>query len=600
MGQHGDAVRCFELALTLRRGSAARPGASDSASSSSAAEARLPPADTEHDLMSAAARALYAHGAKDAGSSLVMRVLRESEEKHPGALFEYAKISLDQGRPPDAVAVLLRLLAAAPSRSDVKTQLAATAAAPGGVQAVMAALDASGTGLASAVAFVAAAVKEGGAVEAAAALCGRAAALAPSSAAHALARCHALEACGRPGAALDALASFFAANASLRIGGDAPSGQEGLALGDLAPLLRDLPRLPGDARAGAAGTEWYISDASRNASLDAEHALPPPDAAAAAAACSGEAHGSVSFAPAALDALACVFSAVKLLYALGAVSRASLAAALAEEARALSAVPLHTTPIRNEAAYFACVAALLRGYPLPAPPDAAADAADAALTPVYLLGDSHVLSGAWRRVALPGGDAPGAPGAPGARALLVPALVTGVKAWHLRPGCRFYPAAHWAATAARLPDGARVVALVGEIDCREGILAGVARGRYGSIAEGAAHTASIYIDALRGLISRRGFTVYVHPVPPVLDVTRRVVLAYNAALRDAVRAANAGAGGGASGGKKVPPGKLRWLEFGDALLAPGGGALKAELSLDGTHLAPPYVALLSDALAAAS
>jgi hypothetical protein len=581
MGQHGDAVRCFELALTLQRASAARPAEAASAA------ARLPPADSEHDLMAAAARALYAHGAKDAGAALVMRVLRESDEKHPGALFEYARISLDQDRPPDAVAVLLRLLAAAPSRTDVKAQLAATAAAPGGVQAVMAALDASGAGLASAVSFVAAAVKEGGAVEAAAALCARAAALAPASAAHALARCHALEACGRPGAALDALASFFAANAAVRIGGAAP-GEERLTLGDLLPLLRDLPRLSGDVRHGAAGTEWYVSDASRNASLDDERALPPPDAAAAAAASSGEARGGVTLAPAALDALACVFSAVKLLYALGAASRASLAAALAEEARALSAVPLHTTPIRNEAAYFACVAALLRGHPLAAPPptaDASGAEAEGALTPVYLLGDSHVLPGAWRRVALPGGR-------PGARALLVPALVTGVKAWHLRPECRFYPAVHWAATAARLPDGARVVALVGEIDCREGILAGVARGRYGSVAEGAAHTAGVYVSALSSLIARRGFTVYVHPVPPVLDVTRAVVLAYNAALRDAVRAA--AAKGAAAGAAK---GKLRWLEFGDALLA--DGALKAEFALDGTHLAPTYVPLLSDALAAA-
>ena len=42
--------------------------------------------------MAATARALYAHGAKDVGAALVMRVLRESEEKHPAALLEYGAL----------------------------------------------------------------------------------------------------------------------------------------------------------------------------------------------------------------------------------------------------------------------------------------------------------------------------------------------------------------------------------------------------------------------------------------------------------------------------------------------------------------------------
>ena len=81
LGQHGDAVRCYELALSTLRGAG---GAAAAAASPSA-----PPCDSEHDLMAATARALYARGAKDMGAVLVMRVLRETNEKHPGALFEY-------------------------------------------------------------------------------------------------------------------------------------------------------------------------------------------------------------------------------------------------------------------------------------------------------------------------------------------------------------------------------------------------------------------------------------------------------------------------------------------------------------------------------
>ena len=488
-----------------------------------------------------------------------------------------ARVSLDQGRPPDALTVLLRLLAASPSRRDLREELARAASEPEGVRALLQQLDATGEGLAAALAFVAAAVKDGGGAAAAAQLSAKAAALLPRSAAHALAHCHALEAAGRPGAALDALASYFEANAAAPLGG-------GASLGQLVPLLRGAPRLPGDARPGAAGMEGYVADAM-NAEL--------PDAATAAAACAAALpawptsgvppeSGGEAYAPDALDALAASFCAVKLLFAVGCVRRAAAVAAVAERARAASRVPLHTTHIRNEAAYYACVAALLRDYPLAAPPAPPPQGAPPAPPPVYLLGDSHVLAAAWRRVPL-GGQ----------QRVLVPALVTGVKAWHLRPGCRFYPAKHWASAAARLPDGAAVVACAGEIDCREGLLHAVARGRYDSLPAAAAATAALLVAELQRLAAQRRFILYVHPVPPVLDVTRPVVRLFNAALRDAVRATSAA----------PAPARLRWLELQAPLLADeqaggsgGGGGLRPEYALDGTHLSPRYVELLAMAL----
>ena len=489
-------------------------------------------------------------------------------------------MSLDQGRPPDALTVLLRLLAVSPQRRDLREELARAASEPEGVRALLQQLDASGEGLATALAFVAAAVKDGGGVAAAAQLSAKAASLLPRSAAHALAHCHALEAAGRPGAALDVLAGFFEANAAAPLGG-------GASLGQLAPLLRGAPRLPGDTRSGAAGMEGFVADAM-NAEL--------PDYASAAATCAAALpawprsgvppeSGSEAYAPDALDALAAAFCAVKLLFAAGCMRRAAAVAAVAERARAASRVPLHTTHIRNEAAYYACVVALLRDYPVAAPPAPPAPGAPPAPPPVYLLGDSHVLAAAWRRVPL-GGQ----------QRLLVPALVTGVKAWHLRPGCRFYPAKHWAAAAARLPDGAAVVASVGEIDCREGLLHAVARGRYDSLPAAAAATAALLVAELQRLAAQRRFAMYVHPVPPVLDVTRPVVLLFNAALRDAVRATASAATPGTA--------CLRWLELQAALLddgaGGGNGGLRPEYALDGTHLSPRYVELLAMALHDAS
>ena len=456
--------------------------------------------------------------------------------------------------------MLLRLLAASPQRRDLREELARAASEPEGVRALLGQLDATGDGLAAALAFVSAAVKDGGGVVAAAELSGRAAALQPRSAAHALAHCHALEAAGRPGAALAALATWAEANASAPLGGGATAGE-------LAPLLRAAPKLPGDARGGAAGLEGFGADA-----LNAE--LPDADAVAAASLVATSAFptsgvtresGAEPRPPQALDALAVAFCAVKLLFSTGSVRRASLAAAVAERGRIASGVALHTTHIRNEAAYYSCVAALLRDFPVEAPP-----AGGATPPPIYLLGDSHVLPPAWRRVPL--GDQ---------RRVLVPALVTGVKAWHLRPGCRFYPAAQWAAAAARLPDGATVIAAVGEIDCREGLLASITRGRYDSLPAAAAATAALLVAELQRLARSRRFTIFVHPVPPVLDVTRSMVRTFNAALRDAVRATSP---------------QLRWLELEAALLSDDGGALLPEYTLDGTHLSPRYVPLLAAAL----
>ena len=67
--------------------------------------------------------------------------------------------------------------------------------------------------------------------------------------------------------------------------------------------------------------------------------------------------------------------------------------------------------------------------------------------------------------------------------------------------------------------------------------------------------------------------VLVHPVPPVLDETRGMVLKYNETLRRLVDACK----------------ELTWVDCFDGFLDPASGKLDARWRLDGTHLHPRYL-----------
>jgi len=141
---------------------------------------------------------------------------------------------------------------------------------------------------------------------------------------------------------------------------------------------------------------------------------------------------------------------------------------------------------------------------------------------------------------------------------------------------------------ASIPDGSQVVMLFGEIDCREGLLLAVEKCKYDSLEEAIAATVHIYLEALRRLLGR-GMEIFVHPLPPVLNETRHIVLPFNAALRRAVDEAARDPSAG---------GRLHWLDFLDELLTPDGKRLNPALEFDGTHLSPAYVRHLDAALGA--
>ena len=555
LDRHADAARCLDTALRLSR------------SGGGGTQGSLTP----HDIQVLCARALYGAGARQQAANVVMQVLRDTQEGHIGALVEYAAVSADQGNWGDVITSLLRVLSASPKhRADERVQamLAAAAGSEEGMRLLFDTVGGNGTGSgvkASALAFVASVLKDAGAVAPAATVLQRAYSANPS-AGLALALAHAREACLDTAAALDALRTWF--HHATAASGSSPHAVWLAAcmriVGSPNTLLA-LATSPGSAR-----YEWLFTDAGFSAEPPT---IPSPDASPPAAA-GDVTHGET------LDALACSFTAVKLLFCGGALGRAAALSAIT--AAWVAATPggnaLHESSIRNEAAYGSCIHLLLTQHAPGVPPSQPEE------QPLFVLGDSHILPCAWRAVKFRG-----------KQRLVVPCLVTGVKAFHLRPRSCFYPKRQWERACSRLPSGSDVIVMVGEIDCREGMLRAIEKGCAPNLPAAARDVAQMLVDALvKHLMTGRSRcgSVLVHPVAPVLDVTRPMVTAFNAALGAAVSRARL----------KHPA--VTWLggdeagsQFMARLLTPDGTALKPQYVLDGTHLHPGYVAdVLQDAL----
>jgi hypothetical protein len=134
--------------------------------------------------------------------------------------------------------------------------------------------------------------------------------------------------------------------------------------------------------------------------------------------------------------------------------------------------------------------------------------------------------------------------------------------------------------------------IIGEIDCREGILLAVERDRYSSVQEGMRSTIAIFSKVLSGLVATKKIKAFVHPVLPMLKETRSLVLAYNKLYQEAtLKLASANE-------------KIKWLDFFSELVSTGPGSsgsaadveLKSGLALDGTHISPRYVSMIQAAM----
>ena len=118
-------------------------------------------------------------------------------------------------------------------------------------------------------------------------------------------------------------------------------------------------------------------------------------------------------------------------------------------------------------------------------------------------------------------------------------------------------------------------AVFGEIDCREGILVAVERLMYRDLTEGIDVAQNHYLKMLKRLQKMREFQIFVHPVPPVMDITRPTCLEWNKRME-----AKLGA---------VP--SIAWLDFAEQLMT-ADGKLHEQYVLDGIHLHPSYIPLL--------
>ena len=209
------------------------------------------------------------------------------------------------------------------------------------------------------------------------------------------------------------------------------------------------------------------------------------------------------------------------------------------------------------------------------------------LDKLYVVGDSHVVPLAWNILSVGGQPR-----------ILRPLLSTGIKHYHLRSEGDFYPKAQFVNNLKSIPNGSDILFVCGEIDCREGLLVAVEKDIYPNIQAGMRSTLKHFSAALPPLLKQRKMkNLFVHPVLPMLDETRPIVIEYNKFFKDIIDDLES-----KSKREKWGPGSLRWLNFFESLFVPGSGSesqqpqLLKGLRMDGTHISPAYLKLLEESL----
>lgn len=238
-------------------------------------------------------------------------------------------------------------------------------------------------GSAASLAFLSLPAKDFGSVEESAILLQRAIELTPASASYVLNYVHTLEVLLDYQRGFGAIKTFLRNNRSVEVGG--------VTCANVLEILDGVSKL----------------DSLRGLKVD----LPQPTPKRICQ--PGEALSDAD-----LDLLALFFTVVKLAYVTGALALISPLDKLLAPIR--EGRELHKTSIRNENAYQSCMTMLMAYHTLPL--------ANLDQQPIYVCGDSHSSTLAWRTVTVKGTSH-----------LLQPLLVTGMKVWHLRPESDFYP-----------------------------------------------------------------------------------------------------------------------------------------------------------------
>eukprot|EP00026_Physarum_polycephalum_P002628 Phypoly_transcript_02636.p1 GENE.Phypoly_transcript_02636~~Phypoly_transcript_02636.p1 ORF type:complete len:874 (+),score=132.36 Phypoly_transcript_02636:48-2624(+) len=483
------------------------------------------------------AKALYKSGGKaerETALQIVTTVLRVNEE-HPEALHVYGMAMRDMRKIGDAVKVYLKILILNPNDKAVKEDLADLLQQEGGMKALYTELAPTPTS-APAYAYIGTFIKEFGAVSESVALYKKALAIKSDSASYCLNLVHTMEVMGTYKEAFNVIKDFCKQNMRLTVGG--------CSCEKIYNVLKNVDDLQEHSDKiwispeEAATQPVQKFDVAPQKGTTPDRTLKPYDSDQ-------------------LDLLALFATISKIAYVVGGLDIIPEIIKLIEPAR--EGRELHTTPVRNEMAYYSCVAQLMLTQSLPL----------VNYRKIYVVGDSHSLSPGWRTINVKG-----------EKILLQPSLVTGLKIWHLRPNTKFFPKANFHNVIRKIPKGSTIIIALGEIDCREGLLVSVEKCRYNDLDEAISTSLNIYIGVIRQLIKDHNFTVYVHPPPPVLDPTRKQVKKYAQALKERLKTEQG----------------IYYLDIFDAMLAPDKDDLYAPYKFDGTHLDPCYITLIESAL----
>lgn len=132
--------------------------------------------------------------------------------------------------------------------------------------------------------------------------------------------------------------------------------------------------------------------------------------------------------------------------------------------------------------------------------------------PIYVVGDSHVLSLAWQTLCINDNQSD--------RQTLrtaTPFPATGVKAYHLRSSTKFFTHYNFHALLRRLPARGQkrtIILSAGEIDCREGIGGTLLKGYYRSCNEAVENTVLKYLVAASEIALEYNLQILIMPVAP--------------------------------------------------------------------------------------
>ena len=503
---------------------------------------------TSRNLKVKLARALYGLKEQDAAIQIVQNIFQETEE-HILALRTYALAAHERGKTSEALQILLKAIILDPNNKGVRLDLTDLVLTENGVRFLLETfnMEKQDDGVGQALAFLATVVKDNGAVRESAALYEETVRIVPTSASYALNLMHVYEIMCDYAKALSVSVRFFNANKS--------TAREGIGTINNEYIL--------EAMHDEEEKEWLVK---WHSGVNAYATVEEITSRAVSKTMQNPVFRMKKLERDELDHLAIYFTIVKILFVTGKLNQIPKIVHFVEVLR--KAQELHKTSVRYEHAYYCCIVQLMSAIPDAPPLNIRRSHVSCAGAPIYICGDSHTLPLSWRTVEVGG-----------AQRELTPALATGVKAWHLRERSRFYPKVNFEMVTEKIPGASDVIFVFCEIDCREGILLAVEKDRYETVEDGIKHVIGIYMRKLATLITRKKFQAFIHPVIPVLNETRAMVMKFNHFLKIAVNNRE----------------DMTWLDFVDELLD-DAGYLKKCYELDGTHLSPSYVPLFEGAL----